>query len=186
MMNNSRAARYYATPHGMITRKQANVRNRIKRKLWVMTLLGGARCRICGITDLRILEINHKFGGGHKEYGYAWTHERGNKIYREIANGLRGIDDLEALCRPCNALDHVFRVYPDLRGKGRILWSISREEQDRLIEELKQSLTVARYTPSRKFAWDRLSGLPGFQYLPGFIRDESLRRELTLPMSGAP
>src|ERR1700678_122970 len=36
-------------------------------RLKVIDLLGGAKCVYCGCNDIRVLEINHKNGGGWKE-----------------------------------------------------------------------------------------------------------------------
>ena len=59
------------------------------------------QCVRCGCDDTRLLEINHKNGGGGKEM------QKGKKSFRfylDIANGIRTTDDLELLCRPCNAI----------------------------------------------------------------------------------
>ncbi len=53
-------------------------------------------CVRCGCDDVRLLEINHKNGGGGKE--------RLNGLTRAVATGARQTDDLELLCRPCNAI----------------------------------------------------------------------------------
>ena len=54
-------------------------------------------CVSCGCDDLRLLEINHKNGGGRKDM------RNHNKFYRDIRNGKRKIDDLEILCKVCNS-----------------------------------------------------------------------------------
>jgi hypothetical protein len=58
-------------------------------------------CENCGCTDIRLLEINHKNGGGTKE------REKGKssaKFAWNIYMGRRNIDDLNLLCKVCNAL----------------------------------------------------------------------------------
>lgn len=55
-------------------------------------------CVRCGCDDERFLEINHKNGGGNKE------HKSRDNIERVIVNGNRSVEDLEILCRPCNAI----------------------------------------------------------------------------------
>jgi hypothetical protein len=66
-------------------------------------------CVNCGCNDLRILEINHINGGGGKDYK-----KHKNKpelIYYAILRGERKTDDLNLLCRVCNALH-----YAELKG----------------------------------------------------------------------
>jgi len=71
------------------------------------------RCAICGCDDTRFLEVNHIKGGGAKERdGYKKDgHDFGNNMILHIYRGKRGLDDLNLLCRACNSLDHLERVY---------------------------------------------------------------------------
>ena len=66
------------------------------------------KCAMCGCNDTRFLEVNHIKGGGNKEH-------KNPKVTRNmillIHNGKRGLDDLNLLCRACNSLDHLERVY---------------------------------------------------------------------------
>ena len=55
-------------------------------------------CVRCGCDDERLLEINHKNGGGRQEFL-----KQGNKLYWDIIMLRRTTDDLEILCRVCNA-----------------------------------------------------------------------------------
>ena len=68
------------------------------------------KCAMCGCDDTRFLEVNHIKGGGNKEH-------KNPKVTRNmillIHNGTRGIEDLNLLCRPCNSIDHLERVYGD-------------------------------------------------------------------------
>ncbi len=66
-------------------------------KLKVIGLLGGS-CVGCGITDIRLLTVNHKNGGGTKEkHHIGW-------IYPEIVAGRRTTDDLDLRCYNCQVL----------------------------------------------------------------------------------
>lgn len=68
-------------------------------------------CNKCGCDDLRLLEINHIKGGGRKEqkmYG------GGEGIYNKIIQGERPTDDLELLCRICNAHHYLELKYGKL------------------------------------------------------------------------
>ena len=79
------------------------------------TLSGGnPHCIKCGCNDIRLLEINHKNGGGNQEC------RKGEKIiniYWEIYKGRRNIDDLEILCRVCNARHYLELKYGELPYK---------------------------------------------------------------------
>ena len=66
------------------------------------------KCAMCGCDDTRFLEVNHIKGGGNKEHHEYY--EEGNLILR-IHKGKRGVDDLNLLCRACNSLDHLERMY---------------------------------------------------------------------------
>jgi hypothetical protein len=68
-------------------------------------------CVSCGCNDLRLLEVNHKNGGGGKEY-----HRLKNNMnfYRDISMLRRKIDDLELLCKVCNAKHYLELKYGKL------------------------------------------------------------------------
>ena len=59
----------------------------------------GGNCILCGITDLRLLTINHKQGRN-----YRTTIDRGDAFYHRILSGERNLGDLEIRCYNCNAL----------------------------------------------------------------------------------
>ena len=70
-----------------------------KHRLTVLLLVGKGTvaCVRCGCPNPDLLEINHKNGGGQIEL-------RGHPdFYRQIAKLRRATDDLELLCRVCNA-----------------------------------------------------------------------------------
>lgn len=48
---------------------------------------------MCGIDDIRCLQINHINGSGARD-----LKQNAYKFYREIANGKRDISDLNILC----------------------------------------------------------------------------------------
>lgn len=61
-------------------------------------------CENCGCDDLRLLEINHINGGGTQE------REKGkasHKFAQDIYMGRRSVDDLNLLCKICNALHYL-------------------------------------------------------------------------------
>ena len=61
---------------------------------------GKIQCARCGCDDVRLIEINHKNGGGGKEMAAG---KKSQKFYIDIARLRRTVDDLELLCRVCNA-----------------------------------------------------------------------------------
>jgi len=67
------------------------------------------KCAVCGCDDTRFLEINHIKGGGNKDRRRP-RNETKNMILL-IHLGKRGIEDLNLLCRACNSVDHLQRVY---------------------------------------------------------------------------
>lgn len=79
------------------------------------------RCANCGCDDIRLLELNHKNGGGGKEYQKG---KNSMAVYRDIAMLRRKTDDLELLCRVCNARHYLEMKYGKLpleviwRGKS--------------------------------------------------------------------
>jgi len=80
------------------------------------------KCAMCGCDDTRFLEVNHIKGGGKKEQrGYKEEgHNLGHNMILLIHNGKRGLEDLNLLCRACNSIDHLERVF----GKTglRVVW----------------------------------------------------------------
>jgi hypothetical protein len=100
-----------------------------KIKLVVFQKISGQEkpiCSNCGCSDIRCLEVNHKNGGGNKEYRAYGTmlngiwHSGGAKFYRAIYKGDRKTDDLNVLCRVCNNLEHLERRFGQLPFK--IIW----------------------------------------------------------------
>jgi hypothetical protein len=64
----------------------------------------GLKCDNCGCDRIEFLEVNHKNGGGAKEYKHGGNNK---KLYAAILNGDRPTDDLNILCKPCNNLHYL-------------------------------------------------------------------------------
>lgn len=62
--------------------------------------IGGARCIRCGETDVRVLQVNHKNGGGAVEFRASSP----SQLYRAIRDGSRSAEDLEVRCSNCNII----------------------------------------------------------------------------------
>ena len=74
------------------------------------------KCARCGCNDIRFLEVNHKKGGGGKE-----IQEKGySRFIGEIIHDKRKVDDLEMLCRPCNAIHYLESKFGEIPMK--VLW----------------------------------------------------------------
>jgi hypothetical protein len=76
------------------------------------------QCKNCGCDDIRALEANHKNGDGYEENRR--LSKEGTSLYNEICQGRRKTDDLSILCRPCNAIEYLFRRFKIVRFK--VLW----------------------------------------------------------------
>ena len=67
-------------------------------------------CVRCGCNDERLLEVNHKNGGGSQEHKKSIY----SNFIHAIAVGRRKTEDLEILCRPCNAIHYLEKKYGKL------------------------------------------------------------------------
>lgn len=90
---------------------------KVRRK--AMDILGGAKCANCGCDNLKILEINHLNGGGHKELQV----RRGTRLQQDIIKGRVDISKFNVLCRICNSL-HYVETLLGIKGH-RVNWSIA-------------------------------------------------------------
>lgn len=90
---------YHTHPDQKDARHKYQVDYDHKAKKDVIALLGG-KCSKCGMTDMHLLNINHKNGNGRKERGKHGT----SILHQDILKGRREIDDLNLLCFNCNIL----------------------------------------------------------------------------------
>ncbi len=94
-------------------RPQRQVKNRRQadeRHQKVAALLGGV-CVKCGISDWRVLQVNHINGGGQKEQRRGRSEGRPH-MYQDILTGRRSTDDLDLRCANCNVLYEYERRMP--------------------------------------------------------------------------
>ncbi len=96
--------------------REYNKKRTKRRRLKVLNIVSNNNpiCIRCGCNDLRLLEINHKNGGGSQEM------RRGigsSKFWNNINNGKRETNDLEILCRVCNAWHYLELKYGRLPYK---------------------------------------------------------------------
>ena len=104
--------------------KEYQQRHRVKKRREVLGMIcPDVKCRRCGCDDIRILEINHKNGGGSQEY-----RQRGSMLPSDILHGRRSTEDLEILCRICNALHYIELKHGAL--PFMVTWNGERHEQD--------------------------------------------------------
>lgn len=82
--------------------KKAKLNYNKRQRLKALKRVGRDKieCIRCGCSDYRFLEINHKYGGGAKEYKQFGTHG----VIQSINRKNRTIRDLEILCKPCNGI----------------------------------------------------------------------------------
>lgn len=65
----------------------------------------GNKCKKCGYSDKRALQIDHKFGGGRKERknsGHSMKYYR--KVLKKIKEGSK---EYQLLCANCNVIKRV-------------------------------------------------------------------------------
>ena len=79
--------------------RELHRKTRERIRLAVLNALGG-KCVRCGITDPRVLQINHLNGDGRKDKHNGFLNT--NRIYKGITTGER--KDLNVLCANCNIL----------------------------------------------------------------------------------
>ena len=85
-----------------------------KKRLDVLSRIDpDMKCAMCGCDDTRFLEVNHIKGGGRKEQKGLKKKNRNisTNFVMLIHKGKRGVEDLNLLCRVCNSIDHLERVY---------------------------------------------------------------------------
>jgi 5-methylcytosine-specific restriction endonuclease McrA len=73
----------------------------VRSRVTVLLNLGGC-CAACGTTNLRLLQIDHRDGGGHQERIKDGLFGKG--LVRAILSGARATDDLQLLCANCHQL----------------------------------------------------------------------------------
>jgi hypothetical protein len=102
--------------HPETVKNSAKLQRR-SRKIRAMRMIGEVKCCRCGCDEIDFLEVNHKNGGGCKE----WRENKG-RITDRILMGKRNTDGLEILCRVCNALDFLERKNKEASEKYKIYW----------------------------------------------------------------
>jgi len=91
-------------------------KSRDKRRITILNIISNnnPHCVRCGCNDIRLLEINHKNGGGRQENQGGI---KSDDFYRHIYQGIRKTDDLEILCKICNAWHYLELKYGELPYK---------------------------------------------------------------------
>lgn len=92
-------------------RKTINEKKRVYANKWkteAMTVLGNACC-VCGIDDLRVLEIDHIDGGGNQHR----KRRSRESIWREIAIG-ETTSKFQLLCANCHRIKTFYPEPPSL------------------------------------------------------------------------
>lgn len=93
----------------VVNRRNANKAYRKWRLAAMTTLCNGVpKCTRCGCNYYGILEFNHINGGGSKE------HKQNHFNISFFKSILTGREDVNILCRVCNALDYLERKFGNL------------------------------------------------------------------------
>lgn len=120
------------------TWQEHRLEQNLKKKIAVLQIISDQKkptCVACGISDIRVLTINHVNGGGGEEkkaLKYA-------SVKHAVSMGFRGIDDLEVRCFNCNWIDDY--------EKGRRLIAKNWEELYELFTQ--------QFIASLEKAWSR-------------------------------
>lgn len=109
---------WYADPENR--KKRGQKQRELLRKKVFFRICGSIapKCARCTCDDFRLLEVNHKNGGGNREMQ---SGKFSTRFYYDIASGKRSVDDLELLCKPCNAIHALELKYGPL--PMRVVWS---------------------------------------------------------------
>ena len=94
----------------------------MSRKIRAMETVGGAICNRCGCDELDYLEFNHKNGGGAKEFRENSKIKGYLGMTDQLLTGKRIGNDIEILCRVCNALEFLERKSDKSKGRFTIIW----------------------------------------------------------------
>lgn len=77
-------------------------RNKVKQEREKCYSILGGKCVRCGISDFRVLQIDHK--NPVKRKSDIIRFETGTRLRQIIANGSRKIKDLQLLCANCHQI----------------------------------------------------------------------------------
>lgn len=104
----------YKNNRELCLERQKKWRDRLREE--VLLLVGGKnyKCENCGCDDKRLLEINHINGGGNKELQKG---KKSMRFYLSIARKQRKTNDLNILCKVCNALYYLEKKYGKTKHK---------------------------------------------------------------------
>src|SRR3990167_11066355 len=102
--------------------KPARREQYLSRKIRAMETVGGAICNRCGCDELDYLEFNHKNGGGAKEFRENSKIKGYLGMTDQLLTGKRIGNDIEILCRVCNALEFLERKSDKSKGRFTIIW----------------------------------------------------------------
>ena len=97
--------------------KEQRKRQHTSRKHIAMDIVGSHVCENCGCDHIDFLEFNHKHGNGCQEFK-----GDGAAMIDKILIHARPTDDLNILCRVCNALDYLARKNSDESMRFTICW----------------------------------------------------------------
>mgnify|MGYP001609670019 CR=1 FL=1 len=94
----------------IVRRKNFSRRIRVMQKISNNKIIS---CENCGCNIEKLLEINHKHGGGRKEM----RNYKPTIFYSNILKSKRKTDDLNVLCKICNILHYCELKYGKLPYK---------------------------------------------------------------------
>lgn len=111
--------RWRAKHPGKVKKQRKQVYEKRKYRAFEMvSKTGNVECESCGCDEITFLEINHINGGGCQE------HKQSSRIATmdRILKGERETNDLNLLCRLCNAHHHLESKNPEQAKRLVVTW----------------------------------------------------------------
>lgn len=114
----ARYMRNYRSRHPEKVKKARKLQYNNRKLKAMQRVSENAVCERCGCDELDFLEFNHRNGGGCKEH----RENKNTPIMDRILTNKRDTDDLEIVCRVCNALDYLERKNNTQAKRYDIQW----------------------------------------------------------------
>lgn len=92
--------KYVQTEQGRINEKDKKMKLRASSRKQILDFLGG-KCKRCGITDIRVLQIDHVNGNGYKEKKQLGLSSGNTHSYYRHIRDVNGVG-YQILCANCN------------------------------------------------------------------------------------
>ena len=89
-----------SNPNAKARKNKLDRERALQAKRTIYGVLGGAKCIKCGITDIRVLQLDHINGGGKKDRKSNRSTLKILRLHRDNLDSLK--DKYQVLCANCN------------------------------------------------------------------------------------